>query len=76
MLQPLFPLIKVYIWGSILSRAAGKFVGIALGFNTPAETLRYWMDMGVHMVSFGQDVDIMYGAITSKLKELKMEDGK
>ena len=58
------------------ARAAGKFVGIALGFNTPAETMRYWMDMGVHMISFGQDVDIMYLAITSKLKELKMEDGK
>lgn len=52
------------------ARAAGKFVGIALGCNTPAEKFRYWKDMGVRMFSFGQDVDFLYAAIAAKKQEL------
>lgn len=52
------------------ARAAGKFVGIALGCNTPSERFLFWKEAGVRMFSFGQDVDFLYAAIRAKLQEI------
>lgn len=56
------------------SRAAGKFVGTALGCTIGKEAFQYWMDMGIRMFSFGQEVDFLYTAISTKLQELKEKD--
>lgn len=44
-------------------RERKKIVGVALGCGADAATYRYWLDMGVHMVSIGQDISFLAAAV-------------
>ena len=52
-------------------RAAGKYVGVALGCGAPPELYRYWIDMGVQMVSFGQDANLIVQAVQSNIRNIR-----
>jgi len=48
----------------------GKYLGVAVGFMTPKETLKYWLDMGIQLISFGQDASLLTEAVRNSIKRL------
>ncbi len=56
-------------------RDAGKYVGVALGCGASVELYRYWIDMGIQMLSFGQDVNLLVQAVQSNLQHIQMALG-
>lgn len=52
-------------------REKGVYVGVALGCGAPPDLYRYWLDMGVQIISFGQDVNLLVQAVKSNLDNLE-----
>lgn len=51
-------------------RDRNKYIGVALGCGAPPKLYRYWIDMGVQMLSFGQDMNLLVQAAKSNIQNI------
>lgn len=52
------------------SREKNKYLGVAVGYATPEETIKYWIEMGIQLISFGQDASLLTSAVTAGVKHV------